>query len=108
MVKFNYKPMPDEVTVKKSNIAGLGIFALEPLYHHYILGVTHHFVDWEFMEETHEYIRTPLGGFLNHSDTPNCVLVPCDPGMYTLMTLRNISPGEELTELYTLEQDDNL
>ena len=60
MVKFNYKPMPDEVTVKKSNIAGLGIFALEPLYHHYILGVTHHFVDWEFMEETHEYIRLSL------------------------------------------------
>ena len=45
--------------------------------------------------------RTPLGGFLNHSDTPNCQKIEVD-GRYYIQTLRDIKEGEELTLKYTL------
>jgi len=66
-------------------------------------------------------IRTPLGGFVNHSDTPNCVKVkslltrqqwnnlidlPNDKydhnfTKWDLVTLRDIDAGDELTVRYT-------
>ena len=57
--------------------------------------------------------RTPLGGFLNHSEDANCVKAelrmfnednPSQPLNYkkwNLITLRNIKEGEELTLKYT-------
>ena len=57
-------------------------------------------------------IRTPLGGFLNHSDDPNCEKVKLkftnedkEPSYsfnkWNLITLRDIKVGEELTLTYT-------
>jgi len=55
--------------------------------------------------------RTPLGGFINHSDTPNVVKVEMlmtdegkikfDYKKWNLLTLRDIKKGEELTVKYT-------
>ena len=46
------------------------------------------------------YIRTPLGGFLNHSNKPNCVLEVTrdwdDYIIYNVFTLRKIKKNEEL------------
>ena len=60
-----YNPLPKELTIKKSKIDGLGLFAIEDIPKETSLGMSHVKVDGE-------YIRTPLGGFYNHSDDPNC------------------------------------
>ena len=56
-----------------------------------------------------ELIRTPLGGFVNHSDNPNCVKIRGVLGLkdveqynkYFLYTIRDIKAWEELTCKYT-------
>ena len=63
-----YKPLPDYITIKESPINGLGLFATEKIKAHSLIGVTHH----PRKESEDGYIRTPLGGFGNHSDDPNC------------------------------------
>ena len=51
-------------------------------------------------------IRTPLGGFINHSDTPNCERVKSKPDgnifSWTLKTTDKIEPGQELTLKYSM------
>ena len=44
-------------------------------------------------------VRTPLGGFINHSEAPNCELLETGRH-YVLRTLRHIKRGEELTVQY--------
>ena len=44
--------------------------------------------------------RTPLGGFINHSEDPNCVKWNEDD-KYFVKTIRHISEGEELFLKYT-------
>ena len=101
MLKETYRPLPTSVTVNKSSIDGLGLFATEDLEPSTKLGRTH--VEWEG-----HVIRTPLGGFINHSDNPNCKNVAGFwhqlPVKY-LMTTRKITAGEELTAKYTLYND---
>ena len=49
-------------------------------------------------------LRTPLGGFINHSNTPNVVKVELKADQYkkwSLVTLRDIKKEEELTIRYT-------
>ena len=51
-----------------------------------------------------EIIRTPLGGFINHSDKPNCEKVELKSTNYTkynLVAIKNIKAWEELTVKYT-------
>ena len=95
----NYKPLPDSLTIKESDIQGLGVFAIKDIANDVDLGLTH-------IEVDDEVIRTPLGGFINHSDEPNCIkvkeTVSVDGDRYTLYTLRDIKVGEEITLRYTL------
>ena len=48
----------------------------------------------------HGYVRTPLGGFLNHSDKPNCRLYVDldwdDYLVYKVMTITKVDKGQEL------------
>ena len=92
-----YKPLPDFLELKKSKIHGLGLFTNKDLDKDYILGISH--VEDKRFENG--YIRTPLGGFYNHSDDPNIVKVQRDSRMF-ICALREIKPGEELTCSYTL------
>lgn len=46
-------------------------------------------------------IRTPLGGFLNHSPNPNCVLIT-GPVFWHLWTNEDIYIGDELCIDYAL------
>ena len=92
-----YKPLPECLTVQKSEVHGLGLFALEKILKETDLGTSHIFhVDFE-----DEYIRTPLGGFVNYSETPNCEIKINVDG-YNLVTLYDIEKGEELTLKYNL------
>lgn len=92
-----YKPLPGNLTVSKSEVHGLGLFALEKILKGDDLGTSHIFhVDFE-----DEYIRTPIGGFINHSEKPNCEIKINLDG-YNLVTLHDIEKGEELTLKYNL------
>ena len=61
-----FSPLPEELTIKNSPIEGLGLFATQDIKKHSFIGVTH--VRDEQFEN--KYIRTPLGGFYNHSNDP--------------------------------------
>ena len=91
----NYRPLPASLTIKESNIEGLGLFATQDIPSHLVLGISHHKIDDEF-------VRTPLGGFINHSDDSNCKKLLTNNDTYYLCTKRLIKAGEELTLTYTM------
>ena len=93
----NYRPLPDYLTIKNSDINGLGLFTNDNIDNDFVIGITH-IPDPRFQDG---YIRTPLGGFFNHSVTPNCEVINVDD-MLKLKTIREIKAGEELTVEYTL------
>ena len=95
---MTYRPLPKQLTIKQSVIDGLGLYSIESLYPGQYLGITHVAND----RFENGYIRTPLGGFINHSDTPNCEVREDVDGNLMLFTLRPILPNEELTVKYNL------
>ena len=96
-----YKPLPNNLTIHASAIHDMGLFATEDIPEQTELGMTH-------VEFEKDLIRTPLGGFINHSDNPNCQKVKLyfksdkgDFSKWNLMTIKDIKEGEELTLKYT-------
>ena len=69
-----YRPLPKELTIKNSSIEGLGLFATEDIKKNSFIGLTH-IRDEQF---ENKYIRTPLGGFYNHSNNPNVMRMVSD------------------------------
>ena len=69
-----YKPLPKQLTIKKSSIEGLGLYATESIKKNSYIGVTH-IRDEQF---ENKYIRTPVGGFYNHSNEPNVIRMVSD------------------------------
>ena len=69
-----YKPLPSILTIRKSPIEGLGLYATENIKSNCFIGLTH------IKDDNFEngYIRTPLGGFYNHSNEPNVRRVVSD------------------------------
>ena len=63
-----YKPLPESLTIKTSKVNGLGLFAKETISQATNLGMTH-------VKMGDHILRTPLGGFINHDNNPNCVKV---------------------------------
>ena len=97
--KDRYYPLPKYLSIGPSDIDGVGLIANDDIPEDIIIGITHIY-DPNFQ---HDYIRTPLGGFLNHSNNPNCELIEEDDDDYKkLKTLRKIEQSEELTVKYTL------
>ena len=92
-----YKPLPNGITIKESPIEGLGLFATEDIPANTVIGKIH--VPNE--KEENGYFRTPLGGFGNHSDFPNCEFYK-DDDYIKLRTIRHINIGHELTAEYWL------
>lgn len=93
-----YRPLPRTLYVGNSPIEGNGVFTSDNLSKNEELGISH--VKNNSGDFHSNYIRTPLGGFINHSEEPNCELYEC--GEYLKMkTIKNINPGEELTLDYT-------
>ena len=90
----NYRPLPDCLTIKSSNIEGLGLFATTDIEKNTVLGISH-------ILYQKEYIRTPLGGFVNHSEDSNLKKILIDDKFY-LLTKNSIKAGDELTLTYTL------
>jgi len=97
---LSYKALPDALHIGDSQVAGQGIFAKEDIPVDTELGLSHILLEI-LLDET---FRTPLGGFINHSDDPNCVKYPVDNKYYTkyyIKTIRPIKAGEELFLKYT-------
>ena len=69
-----YRPLPDELTIKVSKIEGLGLFATVKIKKNSFIGLTH--IRDEMFEG--KYIRTPLGGFYNHSKDSNIIKMVSD------------------------------
>jgi len=95
----NYHPLPFGLTIADSGISGQGVFTTRPLVRGTELGPSHYRID-------EEYIRTPLGGFINHSDKPNChrSQIRVKPGIdkWNIMVIEDIDEGEELTLKYII------
>ena len=101
-----YRPLPDFVTIKKSPLHGHGLFATRKIKSGEWIGVIHVPVDkWIPSDLPHNFkqgfIRTPLGGFGNHSDNSNCVKFLCYD-VWWIKAGRRIEKDEELTWKYTL------
>jgi hypothetical protein len=94
---MTYKPLPGLVTIAPSDIEGLGLFATSDIDARLELGITH-IEDDRFINGL---IRTPLGGFINHSDTPNCELVESDDKKH-LVVIKDVKKGQELTLKYKI------
>ena len=96
-----YKPLPKELRLGFSDIHDIGLFAKENISKATNFGMSH-------IQISDTIIRTPLGGFVNHSDNPNCEKVKLyfktdktDFTKWNLVTIKNIKEGEELTLKYT-------
>lgn len=110
---FGYRPLMGLFTIADSPIEGKGLFAITRLredpYEFKVVNVddivdavpviTHYRVGKDL-------IRTPIGGFINHSEDPNCKIVGVVDDytdydtIYYLVPLRTISAGEEITLNY--------
>ena len=108
-----YRPLPKNLTIGISlNIEGLGLHAAEDLEAGVALGKTH-------TRTRLTWTRTPLGGFINHSEHPNCFILDGAiidvEGIYnigedckTLYTVAPIAKGEELTVYYRFKGYDGI
>ena len=118
-----YRPLPKNLTIKDSKIEGLGLFSKTKIKKNSYLGITH--VKHDDFQDM--YIRTPLGGFYNHSKNPNVTKISSDTlpkydfgqniemkikesledknnnklKYFYLVSLKDIEPGEEILAKYT-------
>ena len=69
-----YRPLPDGLTIKNSPIEGLGLFSTINIKKNTFIGITH-IRDEQF---ENKYIRTPIGGFYNHSNNPTVIRMVSD------------------------------
>ena len=97
----NYKPLPNneciKLTIEKSKVEGLGLFTQLFVPKGVNFGVSH-------IKIQDEIIRTPLGGFINHSDEPNCEKIKLQTDnyfKYNLVAIKDVTGGDELTVKYT-------
>jgi len=102
----HYRPLIDELTIKESKINGLGLHATENIKAGVYLGETHIWVSSPRVG----WIRTPIGGFINHSEEPNSFIHTNvyyhDGNQRELYTTRPIKKGEEITVFYRVGYDD--
>ena len=101
-----YKPLPESLTIKQSEINGLGLFADQDIKQATNLGMSH-------LKIGDTIFRTPLGGFINHANKANCIKAELrmtnedlqghryDYKKWNLITSQDIKTGEELTVRYT-------
>ena len=101
-----YRPLPPELRLGFSEIEGVGTFAKKDIEKGHNFGMSH-------LKIGERLIRTPLGGFINHAEIPNCYKtklfytdednpkIKMNYSVWNLIALDNIKEGEELTVTYT-------
>ena len=108
--KKEWRPLPDSITIKESKIEGLGVFATKDLSSETDLGISHVY-DNRFPDN---YIRLPLGAFINHHEMPNCKAIVSESHEslgeikhIRIITDKEVLSGEELTLNYIINKLDN-
>ena len=103
----SWRPLPEYLTIAKSEIDGLGLFTNKDLPAGFDLGMSHLY-DKRFQDN---YIRLPLGAFLNHHEIPNCkaILSERDTQLGSvkhirIITLQPIPSGSEITVKYIINK----
>ena len=92
----SFRPLPKCITIKPSELHGLGLFATEDIAKDVKLGISH--VEYDGVKDGS--VRTPLGAFVNHSYTPNADLLDSRKE-WVLVTTKAIEKGDEITVDYT-------
>ena len=102
MKKFKslmYKPLPHGLFIEESSINGQGLHTNIKLAKGTNLGMSH-------VKLGELLLRTPMGGFINHSDEPNCERYQgrIRPGFdrWNIVVIEDIDEGDELTLKYKL------
>lgn len=97
-----YRPLPECLTIKDSDINGIGLFAVGDIPKGTNLGISHKEYDC-----AGEIDRTMLGGAYNSPNKPenaNCIKEIIFKNEWTefhLITIKDILEGEELLVIYT-------
>ena len=65
---MTYRPLPEGLRIGESEIEGQGLLSDVIIEAHTNLGLTH------YKLKSGAWLGTPLGGFINHSDDPNCFI----------------------------------
>ena len=99
-----YRPLPEGLSIMESSIEGLGLYAQTDFPAGKVFGETHVFA---VSTNRREWVRTPWGGFINHSEEPNCY-ISTDTEERILHSVRPIKAGEELTVYYRFESYDGI
>ena len=100
----HYRPLPPCLEVRKSSSDGHGLYAIENIPAGSHLGIT----ELDLTEQQKKLVqldclRTPLGGFVNHSENPNAVIVrePAFFGPLSVMwSVKPIKIKEQVTVFY--------
>ena len=87
-----HNPLPSHVYLAKSKLHGMGVFTEKPIHANHDFGITH-VADDRF---SNGFIRTPFGGFINHSNKPNCRIYELGDTLH-IQTVAEIKAYEELT-----------
>ena len=95
-------PLPSSLTINKSDIHGLWLFATEIIPKDTNLGVAHILIPHSEELFPQSYCRTPLGGFYNHSITPNCYLQ--SRLIYFISSATHQRLVTSVLELYTMDE----
>ena len=66
--KDTYRPLPNGLTIMESKIEGLGLWAKKIFEMRCLEKLMYQ------VTTRREWVRTPLGGFINHSEEPNCYI----------------------------------
>ena len=95
----DYRPLKEGLYIGQSSIEGNGLFSTILLKKKDYLGISHVPVE-NNKHFPKGLVRTPLAGFLNHSDNPNCELIDQEDATH-MFVIEDIPPGYELTVDYS-------
>ena len=111
MGKDSYSPLGELLELGESEVHGVGVFAKVDIPEGTNLGESHYFI---IVDEKPQTVRTPLGGYYNHSKEPNTKRISrfaywnkLDIGkrmfkISELVTIRDIRKGEEILVEYSM------
>jgi SET domain-containing protein len=90
-----YQPLPSCVTIKKSDIHGLGLWCVEKIIAGQEIGLSHFYWGETLM-------RTPLGAFYNHDPVNANIEKIAQDSRFMMVATKDIWPGQEILCNYTL------
>lgn len=101
---YSYRPLPDFVTIKESTTEGLGLFSNKDIKYPFVLGISHVSTDLNGFKSS--LIRTPLGGFVNHSEDSNVEMILSQypehkKKVWFYVTTKDVNKGDELFTDYS-------